>query len=101
VQGIVDATTNAGVPNAAELVEFAEAMLLGDAPSQALARSAIHELLGPAALVDAAALVASFSAVVKVADATGIPLEDYKEEATRELRAELGLEKLNRNAGAA
>jgi len=101
VQGIVDATTDARVPHAAELVEFAEAMLLGDAPRQASARSAIHEALGPAALVDAAALVASFSAVVKIADATGIPLEDYKEEATRELRTQLGLERFNRNAGPA
>jgi len=99
VQSIVGGA-DAGVPHAAQLVEFAEAMLRGDAARQARARRAIHGGLGAAALVDAAALVASFSAVVKIADATGIPLEDYKEEATRDLRAELGLEKLNRNAGA-
>lgn len=97
----MDATTDARVPHAAELVEFAEAVLRGDPQRQSRARSAIRELLGPAALVDAAALVASFSAVVKIADATGIPLEDYKEEATRDLRADLGLEKLNRNADTA
>jgi len=101
VQGIVDATADARVPRAAELVEFAEAMLQGDPPRQSRARGAIHELLGPAALVDAAALVASFSAVVKIADATGIPLEDYKEEATRDLRMQLGLERFNRNVGLA
>jgi len=32
---------------------------------------------------------------VKVADASGIPLEDFKADATADLRAELGLEKLN------
>ena len=29
--------------------------------------------------------------VVKIADATGIPLEDYKEAATRDLREQLGM----------
>jgi len=90
VQSIVGGA-DAGVPHAAELVEFAEAMLSGDAARQARARREVRDGLGAAALVDAAALVASFSAVVKIADATGIPLEDYKEEATRDLRAELKL----------
>ena len=50
--------------------------------------------LGAAALVDAAAIVASFNAVVKIADATGSPLEDYKAEATRDLRSALDLDRL-------
>jgi hypothetical protein len=92
LRSIVDGA-DAGVPQAAALVEFAEAALSGDAARQARARGAIHDALGAAALVDAAALVASFSAVVKIADATGIPLEAAKEEATRDLRAQLGLER--------
>ena len=84
-----------GVPHGEPLVEFAEAMLRGDAQRRARARVAIHATLGAAALVDAAAIVASFNAVVKVADASGIPLEDFKADATADLRAELGLEKLN------
>ena len=84
-----------GVPQAELLVEFAEAMLRGDTQRRARARDAIHSALGAAALVDAAAIVASFNAVVKVADASGIPLEDFKADATADLRAELGLEKLN------
>jgi hypothetical protein len=45
--------------------------------------------------------VASFNAVVKLADGTGIPLEDFKAEATRDLRAEFGLERFNRDTGPA
>lgn len=45
---------------------------------------------------DAAATVASFNAVVKLADGTVIPLEDYKEGATRNLRADLGPDHLRR-----
>ena len=84
-----------GVPHGELLVEFGEAMLVGDAARRGRAREAIYNSLGPSALVDAAAIVASFNAVVKVADATGIALEDFKADATKDLRAELGLEKLN------
>jgi hypothetical protein len=84
-----------GVPQGEVLVEFGEAMLLGNADRRAKARKALFDALGPAALVDAAAVLASFNAVVKVADATGIPLEQFKADATADLRAQLGLESLN------
>ena len=89
---------NAGVPQALELLEFGAAMLGDDRDRQVRARVAITETLGPAALVDAAAIVASFNAVVKIADGTGIPLEDEKAAATADLRESLGLERYNRNA---
>lgn len=89
-----------GVAQAVELIEFGEAVLSGDAKRQARARSAVYRSLGPAALVDAAAIVASFNAVVKIADGTGIPLEDDKAAATQELRDALGLERFNKNASA-
>ena len=46
-------------------------------------------------MVDAAATIAAFNAYTRMADATGIPLEAPKAEATVELRQELGLEALN------
>ena len=46
--------------------------------------------------VDAAATIAAFNAYTRMADATGIPLETPKAEATVELRQELGLEALNK-----
>ncbi len=84
-----------GVTHGAVLVEFGEAMLRGDARRRARARQAVHNALGAEGLVDAAAIVASFNSVVIIADSTGIPLEDFKAEATVDLRSELGLEKLN------
>jgi hypothetical protein len=87
------------VPHAAALIEFGEAMLGNDKNRQAAARQGVYRALGPEGLVDAAEIVASFNAVVKIADATGIPLEDYKEAATQDLRAALGLERFNNNAG--
>jgi hypothetical protein len=86
-----------GVPHGALLVEFGEAMLGSDEDRRTLARNALFEAMGPAALVDAAATVASFNAVVKLADGSGIPLEEFKARGTADLREELGLEKLNRD----
>ena len=88
-----------GVPHCALLVEFGEAMLGDDAHRQALVRQKLHDALGPKALVDAAAIVASFNAVVKVADGSGIPLETQKAQLTSDFRAELGLERLNNDKG--
>ncbi len=55
-------------------------------------RTALWRAVGDAALVDAAATVASFNAVVKIADGTGIPIEEAKAAATVELREALGLD---------
>lgn len=82
-----------GVPGGAELVAFLEAVLMDtDAERIAVARHRVASLLGDAALVDAAATIASFNAVVKLADGTGIPLEPAKEERTRDFRSQLDIE---------
>jgi len=48
--------------------------------------------LGAAALVDAAAVAALFNGIDRVADATGIPLEDEKAVSTAEIRAAIGID---------
>lgn len=82
-----------GVPNATLLLEFVEAVLAVDERRLNAARQTLHDTLGAAALIDAAAIVASFNAVVKLADASGIPLEDAKAEATAELRRTLDIDR--------
>ncbi len=78
------------VPYGKELIDYADAYFaddgrLGDAGDR------LRETLGAGALVDAAGVVAIFNAVVRIADATGIPLEDYKAEISVELRSDLGI----------
>ncbi len=79
------------VPHGEVLMSLVEAVHIGEDAAMAEARRAVREALGDAAFVDACATIASFSAVVKIADGAGIPLEDYKEEATRDMRAELSI----------
>ena len=67
-------------------------MLGGDDADRALARGAVRQAVGDAAFVDVCATVASFNAVVRIADGTGIPLEAAKAERTRDIRAALAID---------
>jgi hypothetical protein len=58
----------------------------------AQARHALAMALGTAGLVDAAGVVGLFSAIDRVADATGIPLEPEKAEASADFRLALNLD---------
>ncbi len=80
-----------GVPHARELTAFAESLVAGSEEELAAAREALGAAMGPAALVDAAAVAANFQRMVRIADATGIPLDAPLELMTQDLRAELGL----------
>jgi hypothetical protein len=79
------------VPNGRVLLDLVEAVHEGQPAAMTAARRGVREALGDGAFVDACATIASFSAVVKIADGSGIPLEDYKEEATRRMREELAI----------
>ena len=80
------------MPHGAVLSQFVEAVLGDDGAALAAARKAVRQALGDAAFVDACATVASFDAVVKIADGTGIPLEEAKEARTRDIRAALSID---------
>ncbi len=82
-----------GVPHSSELLCFVDAVLTSPENLDS-ARQALRQVLTDAAFVDTCATVASFNAVVKVADSTGIPLEDQKAEKTAQLRAELQIDQL-------
>ncbi len=74
------------------LVRFATAVLGEDAAELAAARMAIAEAMGGAALTDAAAVAALFNAIDRVADSTGIPLEEKKAADTADFRAAIGID---------
>jgi hypothetical protein len=81
-----------GIPHGALLVEFAEAVLGDDDDRLDRARARLRATLGDEALVDAAAVVANFNAIDRIADATGIPIDPERVELTADLRAELGID---------
>jgi hypothetical protein len=82
-----------GVPHAVALIAFADAVVGGDADALAMARAAVLQELGGAALVDAAAVAANFERMVRVADATGTPLDAPLVAVTETLRRDLDLDR--------
>lgn len=84
-----------GLPQGELLNDFVEAVCAGDIARTATVRQKIVKAMGEAAMIDAAAVIAAFNCYPRVADATGIPLEDAKAAATASMRAELGLDELD------
>lgn len=102
-----------GFPAAAELLAFASAanqvanpaMAAGDGDgnvdaeaSLTEARTRLREVVGSGGLLEAAATVAAFNGLVRVADGTGIELDDAMIAASSDVRSRLGLDAM---AGAA
>jgi hypothetical protein len=82
---------HSGVPHETELLAFADAAIV-DGAKLAEARATLEGAAGNDAMVDAAAVIAGFDAITRVADGTGIPLEQPKAEATAPWRVELGID---------
>ena len=89
-----DAAT-AGVAASTELVAFTEAAVRGEPLTEV--RAALITAVGADGAGQAAATVAAFSGLVRVADGTGIPIDDGLAAASADIRDELGL---NHFAGA-
>ena len=90
---VMDGSGDGGVPHGALLMRFGEAALGDAGAALAAARQAVREVMGAEATADAAGVIGAFNAVVRIADATGIPLEDAKAETSATLRAELGIDR--------
>ncbi len=80
------------VEGAAELLAFADAMVGRDPAEIEHARKALIERLGADQFVEAAAVVANFQRMVRIADATGIPLDGVVMAMSEDFRGELGID---------
>jgi hypothetical protein len=92
LHAVTESAAASGVPHGAELTAFAEASVRGDAEAVAVARAALSEVMGPAAVVDAAGVVGNFQRMVRIADGTGIPLDKPVAVFSADLRDELGID---------
>jgi hypothetical protein len=72
-----DKTAAAGdIQYGLSLMNFAEAFASRDEEALAAARGALLAEAGPEVLVDAAGVAANFQRMVRIADSTGIPLDE-------------------------
>ncbi len=80
----------AGVAYGAELIAYADAVV-ARSPDVAETRNAVQKSLGDAGVVDAAAIIANFQRMVRIADGTGIPLDTPMAMITYDMRENLGI----------
>ena len=87
---VAEGAGGGGVAAGAALAAYADAFF-NDGSEFAAARERLEREVGAQAAVDAAAVLAIFNAVVRIADSTGIPLEETKARASADIRDALGL----------
>jgi len=80
------------VPAGGQLAAFAEALVDGAADVIAEAIRNLRAAVGDDGWVDAAGVAATFNGIDRLADATGIPLEEMKAEASADFRGAIGIE---------
>ena len=81
----------AGVPHGELLVRFVDASY--DDPGElAAVRDELVDTLGAETMIDAAAVVANFHMMTRIADGTGTPIDDGSEKMSHELTADLGID---------
>ena len=105
LEGIVGGEAVAtGIPGGKALLAFAETGLGDDAGAITAARQRVWKELGERSMVDAAGIIANFQRMVRIADGTGIALDNRLVAVTADLRDELGINdyptaRLTREAG--
>ena len=96
---LTNGSGDGNIRHGALLVAFADAVLGGDDTRLSAIRTEIRTKMGDAALVDAAAIAATFNAIDRVADSTGIQIEEAKADVTADLRSALGINEFAENRG--
>ena len=94
IQGISgDASAAAqGIEHGPELMRFAESLARRNEPELTAARKDLLEAAGPGVLVDAAGVAANFQRMVRIADSTGIPVDNLDNPLSQQIRADLGID---------
>jgi len=87
-----------GVAFAAELVAFTEAVMGDDEAALKQTRAALRAVLSAAAYVDTCAVIGAFNVVDRIADSTGIPLDEGLVAMSQEVRADLDLARFGSSA---
>jgi hypothetical protein len=96
LDGITDPACNEikGIPHSEVLMKFTNAFISNDTETLAEARDILVNEMGAAAMIDTAAVASNQQRMVRIADATGIPLESMGDEMdamAEEMNEQLGI----------
>ena len=92
---------DSGVPHSDTIRALTEATVANRWDELAGLRESAAAVLGAQAMVDVLTVAAAFNGITRVADATGIPLDENVAPATEELRAAVGIDRFDYHEKAA
>ncbi|MFT4614493.1 MAG: hypothetical protein ACI9NT_001638 [Bacteroidia bacterium] len=92
---VINGEGNGGVAHGEELMKFAEALASRDEAKLTEARHTLLRVAGAAVLVDAAGVAANFQRMVRIADATGIPVDGMMEVLSSDIQDDLNLRRFH------
>ena len=79
------------VPHQDLLLDFAEAVVLRDRAEAERLRPTVIEALGPAGYFDACGVIAGFHGFSRIADASGVPLDERYQAEAEAVKAQTGV----------
>lgn len=92
LQAITDPDTDSGVPHDRLLRALAEQTAAGQWQALESTRQEAAAAMGEQRMVDALVVASAFNGITRVADATGIPLDENTAATTGSLRESVGLD---------
>ena len=95
LDSITAEAANLGVENEAVLLKIAEAVFKSNPEEMARCRDEAIAIIGARATVDAIGVAAAFNGITKIANATGLPLDESTALSTRALRSDTGIDRFS------
>lgn len=92
VFSVTDDKIDPGVPNGTVLRQITERVIRGDWLGLAEYRDNAVKLIGAQQVVDVCVVAAAFNGITRVADCTGIPLDENTSATTQQLREQTGIQ---------
>ncbi len=92
---VTDPTVDPALPGGRALLGFIDAAVNRDRTRLALARSELGAVLGDEAVIRAAAVVANFQMMNRIADATGMPVSNRRRAEMAAVITRLGLDRFD------
>ncbi len=87
-----------GIPHGDRLLAFTDAVMRGSDADIDRERAALRAVVSDAEYIDAVATIGAFNVVDRIADSTGIPLDETLEAVSQGVRDELGLARFGSSA---
>ena len=95
LSAVTDDQGDSGVPHSDTIRALTEAAVGNRWDELAALRDRGTAILGEQAMVDVLTVAAGFNGITRVADATGIPLDDRARAATEDMRAAVGIDRFH------